>query len=396
MGTRRRLGVAGSVAIAVSLVLGGAPASGQSPTQTTGGTSPPASATNSTLPVSNDHMQVISQVPYYAGGPTFDAYLPKDGKAAHPALIMVHGGGWEGGDMLEWAPFAAEAATEEHWAAFAVNYRLDVDDKSAWPDELHDVQAAVRYIVGHASTYGIDPANVLLLGDSAGANLAALISEVGTANPISGSAVGSDQSTDVPILAVALWSPPVDLADLVGHAGKAPKECGGDKACDFIWTAPDIVDYVGCQPAACPQSYADASPITWVSAKTLPSYIANSADELIPIAQVQSYVAALQKDGVEVQFQELPGTFHAVEYGSEVWQPTVAFLSAHLTASAAARAGRAGRRPRPARDPRGRGRRAAGAPRRGSRRPPKALNLSHQRSERRRSWDRFAGGRATG
>ena len=88
--------------------------------------------------------------------------------------------------MLEFAPFAAQAATEQHWAAFAVNYRLDENDKAAWPDELHDVQAAIRFIVSQASTYGIDTANVLLMGDSAGANLAALVSEVGTANPITG------------------------------------------------------------------------------------------------------------------------------------------------------------------------------------------------------------------
>ena len=337
MRTLRGIVIAG---LAAALALAGVAtaASAQSPSQTTVGSSPPASVTNSTLPASNDEMQVIAQVPYYSGGPTFDAYLPKDGRSSHPALIMVHGGGWEGGDMLEFAPFAARAATEEHWAAFAVNYRLDEEDRSAWPDELHDVQAAVRYIVAHASTYGIDTANVLLMGDSAGANLAALISEVGTADPISGTPVGADQSTDVPILAVALWSPPVDLADLVGHAGKAPTECGTDKSCDFIWTAPDIVDYLGCQPAACPQTYADASPITWASAKTLPSYIANSSDELIPIGQVQAYVAALQKDGVEVSFQQLPGTLHAVQYGGEVWQPTVTFLSAHLTGSATATA----------------------------------------------------------
>ncbi len=333
MTARRGIVIAG-LAAALALVIATTSASAQSPNQTTGGTSPPASATNSTLPTSNSQMRVVSQVPYYPGGPTFDAYLPRDGRSAHPALIMVHGGGWEGGDMLEWAPFAVRAATEEHWATFAVNYRLDVNDRSAWPDELHDVQAAIRYIVGNAPTYGIDLANVLLIGDSAGANLAALISEVGTANPVSGTPVGADQSTDVAIRAVALWSPPVDLADLVGHAGKAPTECGSDQACDFIWTAPDIVDYVGCQPTACPQTYADASPITWVSDTTRPSYIANSADELIPIGQVQSYVSALQKAGVEVQFQELPGTLHAVEYGGEVWQPTVSFLSAHLTASA--------------------------------------------------------------
>ncbi|MGZ4681982.1 MAG: alpha/beta hydrolase [Acidimicrobiales bacterium] len=335
MRTRRGIVIAGlSAALALAIATTSASAQAQDPSPATGGTSPPASATNSTLPASTSRMKVVSQVPYYEGGPTFDAYLPKDGRAAHPALIMVHGGGWEGGDMLEFAPFAAKAATDEHWAAFAVNYRLDVNDKSAWPDELHDVQAAIRYIVGQASTYGIDTANVVLMGDSAGANLAALVSEVGTANPVTGTPVGADPSTDVPILAVALWSPPVDLADLVGHAGKAPTECGADQACDFIWTAPDIVDYIGCQPTACPQTYADASPITWVSAKTLPSYIANSTDELIPIGQVQSYVAALQKAGVDVQFQQLPGTLHAVEYGGEVWQPTVAFLSAHLTASA--------------------------------------------------------------
>jgi len=346
MGTRRGQVIAGLLAVVagLALVVAGGPATGQASGQTSGqtsssttdGTSPPASVTNSTLPASTSQMQVISQVPFYPGGPTFDAYLPKDGKAAHPALIMVHGGGWEGGDMLEFAPFAAMAATDQHWAAFAVNYRLDVNDRSAWPDELHDVQAAIRYIVANASTYGIDTDNVLLMGDSAGANLAALVSEVGTANPITGSPVGTDQSTDVPILAVALWSPPVDLADLVGHAGKAPSECGTDQACDFIWTAPDIVDYVGCGPTACPQTYADASPITWVSAKTLPSYIANSADELIPIGQVQAYITALKSDGVEVQFQELPGTLHAVQYGGEVWSPTVSFLSAHLAASAAA------------------------------------------------------------
>ncbi|MGZ4758971.1 MAG: alpha/beta hydrolase, partial [Acidimicrobiales bacterium] len=196
MRTRRGIVIAGlSAALALAIATTSASAQAQDPSPATGGTSPPASATNSTLPASTSRMKVVSQVPYYEGGPTFDAYLPKDGRAAHPALIMVHGGGWEGGDMLEFAPFAAKAATDEHWAAFAVNYRLDVNDKSAWPDELHDVQAAIRYIVGQASTYGIDTANVVLMGDSAGANLAALISEVGTANPISGSPVGSDQST---------------------------------------------------------------------------------------------------------------------------------------------------------------------------------------------------------
>ena len=121
-------------------------------------------------------MRVIPQIPYYPGGPTFDAYLPLDGAAAHPALVMVHGGGWQEGDKATYAPYAVKAATEQHWAAFAVNYRLDANDKAAWADELHDVQAAIRYLVTqrvdlwHRSRPG-GPARGLGRGQPGGADL---------------------------------------------------------------------------------------------------------------------------------------------------------------------------------------------------------------------------------
>jgi acetyl esterase/lipase len=292
--------------------------------------SPTPSVPNSTLPPSTPQMQVIPQTAYYSGGPTFDAYLPRDGRPPHPALIMVHGGGWQGGDKDEFAPFAVRAVTEEHWAAFAVNYRLDSHDKASWPDELHDVQAAIRFIVAHASTYDIDPAQVMILGGSAGGNLMALVSEVGTVDPIKGHPVGADPTLVVPIVAAALWSPPVDLADLVASDGRPPTECRSDKACDFIWSAPFVADYLGCAPSDCPQIYADASPITWVSSRTAPSFVAASTDELVPIRQVKAYVADLRRAGVTVKLDQIPGTLHSVEYGGEAWAPTVAFLQARL------------------------------------------------------------------
>jgi hypothetical protein len=227
---------------------------------------------------------VQQDILHYEGGPVLDAYLPRNGQTKRPASY------WprrrvNSGDRAEFAPYAMRAATEQHWAAFAVNYRLDENDKAAWPDELHDVQAAIRFIVSQASTYGIDTANVLLMGDSAGANLAALISEVGTANPITGTAVGTDPTTDVPILAVALWSPPVDLADLVGHAGQAPTECGSDKACDFIWPLPTSSTWHRA-PRTTPR------PTSWVSDTA--ELVVNSSNELVPLGQVVQYVMKLQ------------------------------------------------------------------------------------------------------
>jgi len=291
---------------------------------------PSVTAPNSTLPPSSTVMKVIAETPYYQHGPTFDSYLPVDGKSRHPALILMHGGGWQGGDKLELAPFAVRAAQEQHWAAFAVNYRLSNTDKVAWPDEVHDAQAAIRYIVSHADTYDIDPNQVMILGASAGANLMALVSEVGTVNPISGKAVGTNQTLAVPIVGAALWSPPVNLAHLVALHGNPPEDCGLHTSCDFIWSTPVIVNYLGCLPAICPKKYADASPITWVSARTAPSYIANSTEELVPIAQVQEYATALQAAGVKVEFDILPGQRHAAEFGDEIWPQTVAFFSALL------------------------------------------------------------------
>ncbi len=50
---------------------------------------PSVTAPNSTLPPSSTVMKVIAETPYYQHGPTFDSYLPVDGKSRHPALILM-------------------------------------------------------------------------------------------------------------------------------------------------------------------------------------------------------------------------------------------------------------------------------------------------------------------
>ncbi len=296
---------------------------------------------DSSTPSSDEEVRVTSRLTYYPGGPTFDAYIPTAGTAPRPALIMVHGGGWQGGDQTELAPYAMDAATNNGWAAFTVNYRLDGNDPSAWADELHDVQSAIRYIVGsQAQTYGIDPSQVVLLGDSAGANLVALISEYGTADAVTGDPVGYDPSLAVALKAVALWSPPTDLTALVATApNEPPPGCGTDPACDFTWTQPAIVEYIGCEPSGCPERYREASPVDNVSASTAPSYVANSTDELVPLNQVQQYVDELDKAGVPNQFDVVDGDLHAAQLGPRVWPASVDFLARYVTTGGAAPTG---------------------------------------------------------
>jgi acetyl esterase/lipase len=287
---------------------------------------------STTLPVSNDAVDVQQDIPYYDGGPVLDAYLPKNGQTRRPALVMVHGGGWNSGDKAEFAPYAMRAATEQQWAVFDVDYLLSASDVSSWPDELHDIQAAIRFIATNAQNFGVDPQKVVALGESAGANLLALISAEGTANPVRGDPVGDNPTLAVPLRAVGLWSPPVDLADLYSNGGHAPVSCGPDQACDFVWTQGAIAQYMHCDPASCPEAYADASPTTWVSGNTAPSFVVNSTNELVPLGQIVQYVMKLQAAHVEVQFVQLPGTLHGIEYADQVWSQTIGFLGQQLAA----------------------------------------------------------------
>jgi acetyl esterase/lipase len=100
-----------------------------------------------------------------------DLYLPKEAKSA-PALVAVHGGGWVQGArdaFKNWGPYLAARG----YAVFAISYRLAVKTKT-FPEAVQDVLAAVQFVRGKASAFGIDPARIGLIGASAGAHLAAL------------------------------------------------------------------------------------------------------------------------------------------------------------------------------------------------------------------------------
>jgi acetyl esterase/lipase len=105
----------------------------------------------------------------YAPGLAGDLYLPaKTGK--HPALVAVHGGGWQTGDKdfyQHWGPYLAHRG----YAVFSINYRLAQVGKKTYPEAVQEVRAALQFL---REREGIDPARIGLIGDSAGAHLAAL------------------------------------------------------------------------------------------------------------------------------------------------------------------------------------------------------------------------------
>ena len=106
-----------------------------------------------------------------------DLYLP-DGPGPHPAVIAVHGGGWQAGDRQSYR-HVGPLLTDAGIALFSIEYRLATPGRPSYPAAVGDVMAAVRFVRANAAKFRIDPARLGLMGDSAGAHLAALVALAG-------------------------------------------------------------------------------------------------------------------------------------------------------------------------------------------------------------------------
>ncbi|WP_221032754.1 alpha/beta hydrolase [Actomonas aquatica] len=89
-----------------------------------------------------------------------------------PCVIVVHGGGWDGGDREQLVDFNHWLAGEGY-AVAAVSYRLAPEHP--WPAQGQDVLVAIAWLKAHAAELGIDAGRLVLMGRSAGAQIASAV-----------------------------------------------------------------------------------------------------------------------------------------------------------------------------------------------------------------------------
>jgi acetyl esterase len=97
-----------------------------------------------------------------------DIHVP-DGKGPFPAVVVVHGGGFDQGTKTSYVGPLLEVLTNANFAWFSIDYRLA--PKYRFPQPVDDVNAAIRWVKSNARTYNVDPAKIALAGESAGAYL---------------------------------------------------------------------------------------------------------------------------------------------------------------------------------------------------------------------------------
>ncbi len=92
---------------------------------------------------------------------------------ARPCIVVIHGGGWDNGDRTQLASWNSRFVAEGYVVA-AIDYRLA--PKFIWPAQHDDVLAAISWLKTNAVRLGLDPTRFVLLGRSAGGQLATAVS----------------------------------------------------------------------------------------------------------------------------------------------------------------------------------------------------------------------------
>jgi acetyl esterase/lipase len=284
------VGIAG--VLAVALALASCAAQGDAPDVRI---TPRTQVNNPALATLPD-VPVISDIPYADNGgerQLLDACVPPDDVTAHdpgpyPAIVVVHGGSWSHGDKADIGYRAiCQWLASAGFPAFDLDYRLA--PQHPYPAAIEDVRAAVEWLrrPAQVARFGIDPARIGGFGGSAGGNLVSLLATEGDGGRTTGSRVA----------AVVEMSGPADLTG--AHANP-----------DFI---PDQLAYLHCASESdCPAARA-ASPVFHVDRTDPPFLITHSsAESTIPLAQSQTFVAALRKAGVDTTFVVVRGRAHSI------------------------------------------------------------------------------------
>ena len=215
-----------------------------------------------------------------------DLYRSRDADAPEPIIVMVHGGAWRSSSKAELPALNCYLA-QEHYAVASIDYR----NAPEWPfpAAVEDVFQAIAYLKANASALHLDPTRMVVIGRSAGGQVALSAAYAGREPAIRG--------------VVDYYGP----ADLVRGYEKPTRRWVLD-------SRKVLEDYLGGTPSQKPEVYAAASPINFVNAATPPTLLIHGRlDPLVWPEQSERLAARLKEAGRPYFHLYLPWATHGCD-----------------------------------------------------------------------------------
>lgn len=231
-----------------------------------------------------------------------DIYRPKSDSVL-PACVLVHGGGWIGGDKERFRALGF-ALAEKGYVVANVEYRLAGAAK--YPAAVQDCSLAVRWVRANAARFGLDPQRIGAWGGSAGGHLVGLIAAAPERF-----LTAELKDISAAVQATCIMAGPTDLtnATFVESLRKAK-----EKSNSHTW--------FGRLYDNAPELYRDASPITHFSKATGP--ILFLTGDLDNPTRDQAAIEKLKSLGVPTQQTILKDAKHGCWMQKPWFEPCVA------------------------------------------------------------------------
>lgn len=224
---------------------------------------------------------------------------PEASSTPAPVAVVVHGGGWIGGAPTDNSGTKRWYA-DQGWLVLSVEYPLSGPERHLWEVTDRHIGCALVWAGAHVSQMGGDPERIVLMGDSAGGNLALVAALKSASGQLDPTCPG--QVPDV--AAVAVLYPAVDPAGFYGELdpllnSTAQRMVGG---------------YTGGAPSEVPDRYRAISPATYLTDQAPPILILHgSNDHLLPAQSSREFTAQAREVGLDVRLVEVPHVDHVFD-----------------------------------------------------------------------------------
>jgi acetyl esterase/lipase len=217
---------------------------------------------------------------------TLDFYQAQSPGPA-PLVIAIHGGSWRGGNNQDFIGMDRYLAGRG-FAVADITYRLA--PKWKFPAPIEDVHAAITFLAARADELGIDPNQIVLLGRSAGGQIAL---------------TAGYSPKDTRIRGVISFYGPTDMYWGWAHPGNS----------EIIDTPANLRDYLGGSPSQVQSAYDAASPIRLVTSSAPPTLLLHGGrDELVSSENSARLSKRLTEAGVRNLNLTLPWATHGFDY----------------------------------------------------------------------------------
>jgi acetyl esterase len=212
-----------------------------------------------------------------------------DGARAHPVMLYFHGGGYVKGGVEESDAFCRNLAHVTRHTVVSIDYRLAPEHR--FPAAHDDAVAAATWAANHAEEFGAAPGPIVVCGESAGGNLAAVTS------------LRLRSSPRIAIRHQILLQPVVDFALSFPSIAMSPTECLVPRD-DLAWY------YRTYLRGACDPKDPRVSPIYAADLSGLPPALIIAAEYDTLRDEAQAYAQRLHAAGVAARYICAPGMIH--------------------------------------------------------------------------------------